>query len=107
MTTQHEILTRDPEYRRLFAVEALIAAAADLIARLMAAQGVTKAELARRLGKSPAWVSQLLGGNANMTVRTLAEVAWTLGAEVRLDSHRTASASRRRHSPQVATSLTE
>jgi cyanate lyase len=99
MRTQHELLSRDPDYRKLFAVEALIADAADLVARLMAAQGVTKAELARRLGKSPAWVSQLLGGGANMTIRTLAEVAWTLGAEVRLDAHRTVPASRRRRSP--------
>jgi hypothetical protein len=40
--------------------------------------------LARRLKKSRAWVTQLLGGNANMTVRTLAEVVYALDAEVKL-----------------------
>lgn len=74
----------NPEFRRLLAVESLLAGAGELIARLMAEQSVTKAELARRLGKSRAWVTQLLNGRANMTVRTLAEVVHALGAEVKL-----------------------
>jgi transcriptional regulator with XRE-family HTH domain len=45
---------------------------------------VSKADLARRLNKSRAWVTQLLSGKANMTVRTLAEVVYTLDAEVKL-----------------------
>ena len=57
---------------------------AELIARLMEDRGVTKAELARRLGKSRAWVTQLLSGRANMTLRTFAEVTYALGAEVAL-----------------------
>ena len=55
-----------------------------MAARLMAAQNVSKADLARRLNKSRAWVTQLLSGKANMTVRTLAEVVYTLDAEVKL-----------------------
>ena len=55
-----------------------------MAARLMAAQNVSKADLARRLNNSRAWVMQLLSGKANMTVRTVAEVAFTLGAEVKL-----------------------
>ena len=39
-------------------------------------QGVSKAELAQRLGKSKARISQLLGGNSNMTIGTLAEIAF-------------------------------
>jgi transcriptional regulator with XRE-family HTH domain len=50
----------------------------------MAEQNVSKADLARRLNKSRAWVTQLLSGKANMTVRTLAEVVYTLDAEVKL-----------------------
>src|SRR4051794_8182640 len=84
MKTQHEVLMEDPEFRRLLSVEALVAEASELIARLMTEQNVSKADLARRLKKSRAWVTQLLSGKTNMTVRTLAEVVYTLDAEVKL-----------------------
>jgi transcriptional regulator with XRE-family HTH domain len=86
MKTQHEVLMEDPEFRRLLSIEALVAQASEVIARLMAEQKVSKADLARRLKKSRAWVTQLLSGKANMTVRTLAEVTYTLDAEVKLQA---------------------
>ena len=86
MKTRHEMLMEDPEYRRLYTIEGLVTDTAELVAQLMEAQGVKKAELARRLGKSRAWVTQLLSGKANMTIRTLAEVAYALGAEVKLST---------------------
>jgi len=82
--TQFERLMADPEFRRLYAIEGLITEAGEFIARLMQEQGVSKAELARRLGRSRAYVTRLLSGSANMTIRTLAEVAYALGAEVKL-----------------------
>ena len=84
MKTQHEILMEDPEFRRLLSIEALVAEASETIARLMAEQNVSKADLARRLNKSRAWVTQLLSGKANMTVRTLAEVVYAVDAELKL-----------------------
>jgi transcriptional regulator with XRE-family HTH domain len=84
MKTQHEVLIEDPEYRRLFSIEALVTEASEMIAKLMSEQKVSKADLARRLNKSRAWVTQLLSGNANMTLRTLAEVVYALDAEVKL-----------------------
>ena len=86
MKTQHEVLMEDPEFRRLLSIEALVAEASEVIARLMAEQNVSKADLARRLKKSRAWVTQLLSGKANMTVRTFAEVAYALNAEVKLQA---------------------
>jgi transcriptional regulator with XRE-family HTH domain len=86
MKTQHEVLMEDPEFRRLLAIEALVAEASEVIARLMAEQHVSKADLARRLNKSRAWVTQLLSGKTNMTVRTLADVMYTLGAELKLQA---------------------
>jgi transcriptional regulator with XRE-family HTH domain len=86
MKTQHDVLMENPEFRRLLTIEALVAEAAETIARLMAEQNVSKADLARRLNKSRAWVTQLLSGKANMTIRTLAEVAHALNAEVKLRS---------------------
>jgi transcriptional regulator with XRE-family HTH domain len=50
--------------------------------RLMEEQKVSRAELARRLGTSRAYVTKLLGGNANFTLQTMAKVAMALGAQV-------------------------
>ena len=86
MKTRHATLMEDPEFRKLLSVEALVAEASEVIASLMAQQNLSKADLARRLNKSRAWVTQLLSGKANMTVRTLAEVAYTLGAEVKIQA---------------------
>jgi len=84
--THFEQLMENPEFRRLYAIEGLVTEAGEFIARLMEQQGVSKAELARRLGRSRAYVTRLLSGSANMTVRTLAEVAYALGAEVKLQA---------------------
>jgi len=41
--------------------------------------GVTKAELAKRLGKSKPRITQLLSGGSNMTIGTLSDIAFELG----------------------------
>lgn len=41
--------------------------------------GVTKAELAKRLGLSKPRITQLLSGGSNMTIGTLSDIAFELG----------------------------
>jgi transcriptional regulator with XRE-family HTH domain len=84
MTTKFDELMLDPEYRKLYAIEGLIADTAQLIWDLMERKKVKQADLARLLNKTPAFVSQLLNGKANMTIRTLAEVVYALGATVKI-----------------------
>lgn len=86
MNTQHDILMQDPEYRKHYAIEGLVIGSAELIATLMEQQGLSQADLAKKLGRSRAWISQLLSGRTNMTIRTLAELVYELGAEVKLDA---------------------
>jgi hypothetical protein len=101
MKTQHEVLMEDPEFQKLFSIELLVAETSEEIARLMAELGVSKADLARRLNKSRAWVTQLLSGKSNMTIRTLGEVLYVLDAElkphVRQRQHRQPEAGRPGH----------
>lgn len=78
-------------------MEALASEASELVWKLMSDQKLSKADLARRLGKSRAWVTQLLSGKANLTVRTLADVVHALGAEVRLRSQPSARAEGNKH----------
>lgn len=52
------------------------------VCMLMEQQGVSRAELARRLGTSRAYITKLLGGDANFTLETMTKVAMALGAAV-------------------------
>jgi transcriptional regulator with XRE-family HTH domain len=44
-------------------------------------QGLTRAELASRMGVSPGRISQVLSGGENLTLRTLAALATALDAQ--------------------------
>ena len=48
----------------------------------MEEQGVTRAELARRLGTSQAYITRVLGGRANFTLKTMAKLALALGLQL-------------------------
>ncbi len=82
--TKFEEFVTDFENRRLFEQEALALDATELIIELMEKQGVNKTELAGRVGKSKAFVTQILGGSRNMTLHTLADVAFALGCRIKL-----------------------
>lgn len=68
------------ERKRVFAEEYLIALVAEEIHdALDQANGLSRSDLAQALGKSKAYVSQVLSGSRNMTLRTLADFALALG----------------------------
>jgi transcriptional regulator with XRE-family HTH domain len=71
---------KSPEFWHEIAVEDFTEEVVDAMER----QGVTRAELARRLGTSQAYVTKLLSGNANFTLKTMVKVALCLGRELRL-----------------------
>ncbi len=71
--------SKKDDYERLLAQERLILDATEAIVGLLEEQGVSRQELARRLGKSKGFVSQLLSGERNMTLRTLADLGYALG----------------------------
>lgn len=54
------------------------------ICRRMEDQQVSRAELARRLGTSRAYVTKLLDGNANFTLATMVKIAMALGGALHL-----------------------
>src|ERR1700691_3779521 len=70
---------KGPDYERLLAQERLILDATEAIVGLLEEQKVSRQELARPLGKSKGFVSQLLSGERNMTLRTLADLGYALG----------------------------
>lgn len=80
--TKFDEFVSDLERRRIFEQEALAFEATEVISELMAAAGVSKAELARRLGTSRAFVTQTLSGSRNLTLHTLADIAFVLGCRI-------------------------
>ncbi|MGA8570898.1 MAG: helix-turn-helix domain-containing protein [Desulfobaccales bacterium] len=74
----------DPEFARLMAQGDLIMEVTETLCELLEKEGVPRKELADRLGKSKGFVSQLLNGGRNLTLRTVADILHVLGYKVSL-----------------------
>lgn len=92
MTTNANSRSRGEAYERLVRQEELILDVTERLTEALQEAGVTKAELARRLERTPGFVSQLLGGGRNLTLRTISDIAVALslrpGLELRVDRAR-------------------
>lgn len=69
---------RGEAYERLLRQERLILDVTEQLAGALENGGVTRAELARRMGRTPGFVSQVLGRGRNLTLRTIADIATAL-----------------------------
>jgi transcriptional regulator with XRE-family HTH domain len=67
------------ENRALYQQEELLLEVTELLASVMEDNRISKAELARRIGKSKAFVTQCLSGSQNLTLRTLSDLFLALG----------------------------
>lgn len=70
--------------RQLLRGEELIVEVTEALSEVMEEEGVNKTELADRLGNTKGFVSQLLTGGRNLTLRTLASLADALGYRVQI-----------------------
>jgi transcriptional regulator with XRE-family HTH domain len=77
-----DLLQNSTEVQRLYEEERLVLWATEAISQLMEERNVSKADLARKLGTSRANVTGLLAGSRNMTLRTLADLAFALESRV-------------------------
>jgi Helix-turn-helix. len=74
--------------RRLLREEQFIVHASEKLVELLERESVTRVELARRLGKTKGFVSQILAGDKNLTLRTVADVCDALGFRAYLATSR-------------------
>ncbi|MEO0069388.1 MAG: helix-turn-helix transcriptional regulator [candidate division WOR-3 bacterium] len=74
---------KDPEYW----VEYLKLAFSEEIGRLMDERKMSRAELARKLGVSRAYITRLFRGTFNPTLETLVKIALALDARVSIHLH--------------------
>jgi transcriptional regulator with XRE-family HTH domain len=77
----HADLARSGSFR----IELLKHEISEIIYRAIDNEGVSKAELAVRLGTSRSYVTKMLQGTANFTLDSLSRIAEALNCEFRLD----------------------
>jgi transcriptional regulator with XRE-family HTH domain len=82
MSSRTDYDTLEPKARASLRREELILEVTESLSRALDEQGLTQSKLARRMGKSPAFVSQILAGGRNLTLSTIAQVAEALGGRV-------------------------
>ena len=84
-TTFNEFV-QDAGTRRILEQESLAIEATELISELMEQRQFRKADLAKQIGKSKAFVTQVLSGSRNMTMHTFADLAFALGHRIVVNS---------------------
>jgi ribosome-binding protein aMBF1 (putative translation factor) len=77
----HADLARSESFR----IEFLKHEISEMIYCAIDNEGVSKAELAARLGKNRSYVTKMLQGTANFTLESLSRIAEALNCEFRLD----------------------
>lgn len=82
LTTYEEMELEDAQGLRQ---EELILEVTEALARALRNAGLTQSELAARLGKTKGFVSQIMGGGRNLTLRTLADVAGAIGCRIQMN----------------------
>lgn len=85
---RHEARMQDREYRREYELAEAEVEQVDAVMRqldeLRAESGLTKAQLARAIGKNPAALRRLFTAEVNPELKTVAALASALDAEVRI-----------------------
>jgi transcriptional regulator with XRE-family HTH domain len=79
--TFSELFQEAGQHEDYWVAGAIVEFTEDLV-REMERQGVTRTELARRLGATPAYVTKILRGKVNFTLATMVRLARALDGEV-------------------------
>lgn len=79
-----EKLTKTDEGMWLYQQERAILEITELACQLMDEQDVSRPELAKRLGHTKGYITQLLDGRTNMTVQTICNVFMALNHTVHI-----------------------
>jgi transcriptional regulator with XRE-family HTH domain len=92
----------DPEFARLMAQGDLIMEVTETLCELLEKEKISRKELADRLGKSKGFISQLLNGGRNLTLRTVADILHVLGYGASLTPFKEGEPGQESHTPSHA-----
>lgn len=68
-----------------FLTEKVILDFTEQVVAYMEKRGINRAELAKRLGVSKAFITKLLNGNPNLTIKTMVSLAKTLNCDLNIE----------------------
>ena len=75
----------DKEFKRLMAQEDLIMNVTEQFCEILETNQIKRKKLAVLMGKTKGYISQILNGGRNITLRTLSDIAFTLGYSVNIN----------------------
>ena len=81
-------VSRDQRLDAFVEEEALVQSVANAIAGVLKDDGISRANLAKRLGVSAPNVTQILRGDNNLKLKTVARIAYALGMRVTVGMER-------------------
>jgi len=82
--TLFEEYIEDKEFERLMAQEDLIMDVTERFCALLEEEEINKSTLSKIMNKTKGYVSQVLNGGRNLTLRSMADIAYSLGYTVRV-----------------------
>lgn len=85
LTEVERFETSSAENRRLLKQEELILEVTEALTAALNDSRITRSELAKRLGKTKGFVSQLLAGGRNLTLRTVSDIADAIGVSISIE----------------------
>ena len=91
----------EAEYRKLMIVEELL--------RLMKEQGISRSELAKRMGVQPSRITSMMSGSNNFTIETLVRAGRAVGADIELHfvpMKKPAAKTKKKAAPKKSSKLT-
>ncbi|MEJ5360211.1 MAG: helix-turn-helix transcriptional regulator [Desulfobacterales bacterium] len=77
-----ETYLEDKDFYRIFKQEQLILDVTEKICKQLKEDNISRSDLARRLNKTKGYISQLLNGARNLTLRTIADIAVAIDCRV-------------------------
>jgi len=86
MKTFRDILEKARKHESYW-IESALYDFTETICELMESSNMNRTELARRLDVSPAYITKLLRGNANVTIKTMVRLSRVFGRELHITLH--------------------
>lgn len=86
--TVYDELLQDKQFARLMAQENLIMEVSESICKILEMEKIKRKDLAKRLGKTKGFISQVLNGGRNITLRTVADIAHSIDYDINFNMHK-------------------
>ena len=77
-------LDNDREAQMIYEEEGLVLEITETICELMQKRNIKRSELARKLGVDKSYITQLLDGSSNMTLKTVSDVLFCLDSRAKI-----------------------